>query len=387
MNNRVLLIYAKGVNELFNRQSALGSYIHCLCMVLEKYGMQVYVNGTLFIELNKAYEAKVNVVSSSNKSIAKLLPGIIKRPVKFYRELKNIQRLRNMLLNFDRYDVILEFYTCASDIGSVLSIKHKKPLVVLYDSPVQDEYTFFNGRTFFIHWFIGVRERKSLMAAKSIVVYSNAVKNYLNQKLKKNLPVCIHQNVDYTRFDFIFEKEPSETVNIGFIGSFLKWHRVDLLVNVFMRFKNEGKNVKLILLGNGLEFQNIRQRIEDLGMMDEIEMPGFVDGMELLEYKHKMHIGIMPGSNWYGAPNKIFEYGAAGLAVVAPDTPTIKDLFGSEHEILLFKQDVETELYEKLNMYIENPDLIRQHAINLQNKIKSTYNEEITWNFYHGLLN
>jgi len=42
----------------------------------------------------------------------------------------------------------------------------------------------------------------------------------LNKKHEKELPVFIHQNVDYTRFEFINEKAEGEIINIGFIGSF-----------------------------------------------------------------------------------------------------------------------------------------------------------------------
>jgi len=225
-----------------------------------------------------------------------------------------------------------------------------------------------------------------VLRSQSLVVYSNAVKNYLDKKYNRNLPAFIHQNVDYTRFDFINDAKPEGAINIGFVGSFLKWHRVDLLVDAFVKLKNEGRNVRLFLLGNGMEYGRIREQVAALDMQDAIVMPGFTDGAALLEYKKQFHIGVMPGSNWYGAPNKIFEYGAAAMAVVAPDTPTIADLFKDDEELLLFEMGNGDALYKALLRYISDQALMQRHAASLQRKIKESYSKNITFTFYKELL-
>jgi glycosyltransferase involved in cell wall biosynthesis len=119
---------------------------------------------------------------------------------------------------------------------------------------------------------------------------------------------------------------------------------------------------------------------------EDIVMPGFSDGEALFRFKEQIHIGVMPGSNWYGAPNKIFEYGAARMAVVAPGTPTIQDLFADGKELLLFKQNDVNELYNQLKKYIEDRALMQAHSDALQHKIKNNYSKENTFTFYDGLL-
>lgn len=385
MTTTILIIYAKSTDEIFNRQSALGSYIHCLATILLKNGYEVSINGEAF---NK--ELQLNKSSSSQKTsssfVKGLIPGFIKEGLKDYRLLKRLKVLTDNLEGKAAPDLILEFYTYGSEVGFQLSKKFKKPLFLIYDNPVLEEHLFFHGDQLLFRKLIEEREKRSILQAKGIVAYSRAVNQYLDEKYNKKLPVHIHQNVDYTRFDFIEKKKDDGTVNIGFIGSFLKWHRVDLLISAFTRLRKAGKDCRLYLIGAGMEYGNVKKLVDANQFAADIILPGFSDGEALLRFKECLDIGVMPGSNWYGAPNKIFEYGAAKMAVVAPDTPTIKDLFNDRSEIVLFRQDNEDSLYEALLFYLDNADIRRQHALVLQNKIRNNYSELITFNFYHRLF-
>ncbi len=385
MKKQILIVYAKSTDEIFNRQSALGSYIHCLAGILVKNGYGVRINE---IEFDSIPEQETrSVVASGQSSFKKFLPAFIKE---YWRDKRMYSWLGSLYTNIDNgkpFDKIVEFYTYGSDIGYKLSKKYKKPLLLVYDNPVLEEHAFFHTGQLFFKKKAAELEQYSLLQSQAIVVYSEAVKNFLTKKFNRPLPCFIHQNVDYTRFEYVENKTIDDgVINIGFIGSFLKWHRVDLLLKAFTTLKNEGHNVKLFLLGNGMDYENIKQQAKNNKYASAIEMPGFMDGQQLLNYKIKLHIGVMPGSNWYGAPNKIFEYGAAKMAVVAPDTPTIKSLFNHNEELLLFKQDDENDLIAKLRLFINDIELLKKYAETLQIKIKNKYSENITFGFYHQLL-
>ncbi|HEX8514895.1 MAG TPA: glycosyltransferase family 4 protein [Bacteroidia bacterium] len=384
MAKKILIIYAKSTDEIFNRQSALGSYIHCLATILLKNGYEVSIND---ISFSREFQSKSSsTFTASSSFIKKIIPGFIKEGLKDYQLFKRLKALFDSIKAAGSVDCILEFYTYGSEIGSELSKRYNKPLFLIYDNPVLEEHAFFHDKQVFFKKRIEDREERTVQQAVRIVAYSNAVREYLNKKYSKQLPVVIHQNVDYTRFDFIEEKRTAEIINIGFIGSFLKWHRVDLLISVFTRLRKAGKPCQLYLVGAGMEFETIKGLANKSEFASDIFLPGFSDGPSLVELKKKIEIGIMPGSNWYGAPNKIFEYGAARMAVVAPDTPTIRDLFNNKEELLLFQQDNETSLYNTLLFYLENNDIRQEHALKLQNKIRNNYSENITFTFYNQLF-
>lgn len=384
---KIHLLYAKGNEELLNRQSALGSYINCLCSILEEVNITVCVNGVLFKDFSKLKVQSANV-NPIGKGRFGFVPSFIKNALKDYRKLKQVGILKSKIIQSNFIpDLYLEFYNYGSDLGYTLSKKNRKPLVVIYDAPVMEEFEFFNGRNVFFRNSILKREKISLKHASRIVVYSSAVKKFLIQKfnIAENV-FAIHQNVDFTRFEFQNPKTNFEIPVIGFIGSFLKWHRVDLLIDAFEFIRKKGISAKLVLAGSGAEWNNINQRCLQSDFKSDIEVKGFLDGRALTDVKARMNIGIMPGSNWYGAPNKIFEYGAAGLAVIAPDTPTIQSLFENKSEVVLFRWDDSVDLCNRLEEVLTNKILYANISKNLHHKIKASYSVENTRSFYSMLF-
>lgn len=386
MAKKILVVYAKSTQELMNRQSALGSYIFCLCEILQKNRMVVAVNGIRFEELAQQVFSPSRTHQASVGNLKTYFPTVVKEFLKDVFVFKKMKHLYQQIESSGAYDIVLEFYTYASDIGYNISSRQGIPLVLVYDSPVLEEFIFFNGNKLFFKGEILKRELKTLLRAKSVVVYSNAVKDYLNKLSSKTLNIFIHQNVDYTRFDFFEKQLAAHPIKIGFIGSFLKWHRIDLLLEAFCKLRKENYNIELFLVGFGMEYDRIKAKVDKSICREYITMTGFMDGSQLVEIKKMLHVGVMPGSNWYGAPNKIFEYGAAQMAVVAPDTPTISDLFEGGKELLLFKQDDVDELYDKLKLLCDDPVLIKELGAGLQQKIKNAYSENITFEFYNALL-
>ncbi|MBA3705231.1 MAG: glycosyltransferase family 4 protein [Bacteroidetes bacterium] len=385
MPKQILLVYAKSSVELLNRQSALGSYIFCLCEILQKNGINFFVNGIPFDELKQQITSKNKNIQPNNK-FKKYIPKILKEVARDIILFKNIKKLSKNIFTKRKYDCVLEFYNYASDVGLKVSNQQNIPLIVVYDAPVLEEYIFFHGYKYFFKNKILRRELKTLLYATHIVAYSNAVKNYINQLASKKLPISLHQNVDFTRFDFLEKKFDQKSIKIGFIGSFLKWHRIDLLLQAFYKLREQNNAVELFLIGNGMEYDSIKESVRQSPFKQFITMFGFLDGEKLLDIKKQLHIGVMPGSNWYGAPNKIFEYGAAKMAVVAPSTPTITDLFEDKKDLLFFKQDDLNDLYQKLKTICDDVILSEQLATVLQQKIKHTYSEQNTYEFYSHLI-
>jgi glycosyltransferase involved in cell wall biosynthesis len=386
MPKQILLVYAKSSLELFNRQSALGSYIYCLCETLQKNEMILFVNGVSFDELKQHTISENKKTQSSKNKLKRYVPKFLKEIVKDIFLFKNIKQLFKDINASRKYDCVMEFYNYASDIGYKIAKQQNIPLIVIYDAPVLEEYVFFHGNKYFFKRKILQRELKTLLYAKHIVAYSNAVMNYLIKLTGKKLNISIHQNVDFTRFDFLEKQFNKQSIKIGFIGSFLKWHRIDLLLQAFCKLRAQNDAIELFLIGHGMEYDSIKTLVDKSKFKQFITMFGFLDGKELLDIKKQLHIGLMPGSNWYGAPNKIFEYGAAKMAVIAPATPTIVNLFEDKKDLLFFKQDNVDDLYEKLKLLCDDIILSEKLATTLQQKIKDKYSEKNTSEFYDRVI-
>lgn len=387
----ILILYTKNKEEVFNRKSAIGSYVHCLANLLSNDN-SIYLNGELF-EKNKSSIKEVNLKSRNKvgSKLTKIIPNYFKRYLSEKKHLKSLIKFKEELIESNvKFDKIIEFYNIGSNVGYELSVFSNIPLFIIYDGPIIEEYTFFNNRKPLNYNLIVKRQYESLKHAKKIIAYSNPMKEYLEEIIGESNDVVIHQNVDFSRFDIMIkdkEMESSGTLNICFIGSFLKWHQVDYLINSFKTVIEKGIDAHLYLVGDGMERVNIQNSVNALKkeIKSKIIFTGFLDGEELCKLKERMHIGVMPGSNWYGAPNKIFEYGGMKLAVLAPDTPTILDLFNME-ELSFFKWENNNDLTQKLINLLTDKNKINELSSQLHNKIIAKYNSKNTQSFYQELL-
>jgi glycosyltransferase involved in cell wall biosynthesis len=278
-----------------------------------------------------------------------------------------------------------------SDVGLELAKHQNIPYYIFYDGPILDEYEIFNHSKPFFYNKIIKRQKDSFSYAKRIVAQSNPMKNYVVKNII-NSPekIMIHQNVDFTKFDVLQGEKNFNTDNlkIGFIGSFLPWHQVDLLINAFAYIRNKGIEAELFLIGDGMEKQKIEGLVNQLpkNIKNNIVFTGFVNGEHLFNYKKMLDIGVMPGSNWYGAPLKIFEYGAMKMACIAPDTPTIKDLF-PKNEVVFFKWKNQDSLNEVLFNLCQGKPKLEDCSQVLHQKIMDKYSANNTVEFYLELFN
>ena len=388
---KLLILYTKNRQEIFNKKSALGSYINYLGNLLENNGFEVFLNGERLTEI-KYQTHQVNNSHSKLSFIKKIIPKKLKRYIREKKHLKDLDVFYDELKNKpQKYDAILEYYNLGSNIGLKLSKSQNIPYYIFYDGPILDEYQFFNHAKPFFFKEVIKREKESFKHAKKIVAQSNPMKDYIvNHICECSDKIVIHQNVDYTKFD-ILEGEKvfnTDVLNIGFIGSFLPWHQVDLLVNAFAFIIKKGVKANLYLIGDGMERKSVENYCNTLPneIKDKITFTGFVTEKELYQLKSKIDIGVMSGSNWYGAPLKIFEYGAMKMACIAPDTPTIKDLFPN-NEVVFFEWKNQVSLNDKLLNLCQDIEKIKYNSKILNQKVLNKYSSQNTINFYKTLIN
>lgn len=125
---------------------------------------------------------------------------------------------------------------------------------------------------------------------------------------------------------------------IGFVGGFYSWHGLDLLLEAFSLVAADFPECVLILIGDGPEYENIRALAGSLGLREKVLFTKRVPHRELPPLVKAFTIGVMPDSNEYGSPMKVFEYMAMARAVVAPDYPPLMDVLRDGDNGLLFQR-------------------------------------------------
>ena len=389
MAKQILILVGIPNFNYANEQSAVLSFLNTLKKAFELEGHSVE-----FAENPKENPTpNLNPTTESQNKAKGFVKKVLKKWTWLYQTLayrgyfKQQNQLFTKLVNGKKFDHIVEFHTVGSTIGKNLAEKWGASFAVVFDSPVDEQFVeMYKTKT--AYWARIVNsEKETLQAANKIMAYSLACQAYIQKKynLKADisiLPCVIHK-------PSTINKANDTVFSILFIGSFLVWHKVELLVEVFVEFQKTYPASKLQLIGFGEEWENVKNKVAELGAEKSVEMPGFVSEDELLQYKQNCTIGIMPGSNWYGSPLKLFEYAQSKIPFIAPTTKTVSAIFKNETHCLFIDPESEKKsLLIMLTFLYENPLKRREMASRAHEYVKNNYEDSAYANkLVQALLN
>ncbi|MFO8008360.1 MAG: glycosyltransferase family 4 protein [Candidatus Brocadiia bacterium] len=130
---------------------------------------------------------------------------------------------------------------------------------------------------------------------------------------------------------------PSDAVLVGYVGAFVPWHRPDLLVEAARRLASGYPEARWLLVGDGVARPRIEELLGRWGLTDRFWMPGAVPHRAVPSYLAAMDAAVLPDSNQFGSPMKLFEYMSMARAVVAPRVPAVCEVLNDEEQGLLFE--------------------------------------------------
>lgn len=382
---RILYVVNSKNYNVFNRNSAIDSILCSILLELAKE-FEVSVNG---IEMSKDIiynSGSINTLSTSS-SIKKLVPAFVKQILRDRKVFIDNDQLFEEIKKTNKPDVIIELMRYGSDLGFRLKEHFKVPLIAYFDAPSVEENKYLRGTSSPYYAKVSRYEEQTILHADRIIVYSEAIKEYWLERIPILDPTkfVIFQTLDYTRLKFISNKIFGEPLTIGFVGSFLKWHRVENLVKAFNLLRDNKYEVKLLLIGAGEEFKSVQQLVENSNWKEDITLTGFIDGEKLKENRNKIDIGVMPGTHWYCMPTKVFEYGASGIVSIVPGTKSIHCMFNSDEVVFLENNSIE-ELYKKLEFILTHKSQMKIMAEKLRLKIQTNNSSEQASAFYKNLI-
>ncbi len=152
----------------------------------------------------------------------------------------------------------------------------------------------------------------------------------------------------------------AEAVVIGFVGWFVAWHRLDNLLTQFAALAAADPRLRLMLVGDGTLRETLVAQAAALGISDRVIFTGPVPHAEIPAHLAAMDICVVPHSNEYRSPIKLFESMARARATVAPRTEPIAQVITDGVNGLLFDPQNPASLREALQRLIADPSLRTQ---------------------------
>jgi glycosyltransferase involved in cell wall biosynthesis len=166
-----------------------------------------------------------------------------------------------------------------------------------------------------------------------------------------------------------------DSIVIGHIGLFYRWDRLDVLIEVVNSIRGQHPNVKVLLVGDGPEMDNLKQTAFRLGMEREVIFSGPVPRDDVPAYIDAMDICVLPDSNVFGSPIALFEFMAMGKPCVVPDIGPIRDVIDDHATGIMFPRGDHSAFGESLLRLVEDPAL----RVQIGARAKETVFERHTW--------
>jgi len=138
-----------------------------------------------------------------------------------------------------------------------------------------------------------------------------------------------------------------DKVVIGYVGAFVHWHGIDWFVDMIADKLKDNPDIVLLLIGDGVSYQAIKDRIAQSQVEDQVILTGRVDHNEVSTYLSAMDFGILPDSNNYGSPMKLFEFMAMAKGMIAPDFTPISEVVKDNETSWLFPANNRQACIEK----------------------------------------
>jgi glycosyltransferase involved in cell wall biosynthesis len=150
------------------------------------------------------------------------------------------------------------------------------------------------------------------------------------------------------------------SIVIGHVGLFYRWDRLDVLIEVVGAIRQRHPDIKVLLVGDGPEMDNLKETARRLGMDRDVVIPGPVSRDDVPGYIDAMDICVLPDSNAFGSPIALFEFMAMGKPCVVPDLGPMLDVIDDNTTGLLFPHGDYKALEKALLRLVEDSALRNQ---------------------------
>ena len=133
---------------------------------------------------------------------------------------------------------------------------------------------------------------------------------------------------------------------------------VDILINAFAIIHHKYPDYKLIIYGDGSLKNELHNQVKSLGLVEYVDFLGYQQ--YIAEKVSKDGIFVLP-SRYEGIPNTLIEVMATGMPTISADcSPGGPRFLTRDGELgMLFPVDDTSSLVEKIELLLENKELVR----------------------------
>jgi glycosyltransferase involved in cell wall biosynthesis len=239
-------------------------------------------------------------------------------------------------------DFLYERYAFGNTAGVSAARRLGVPLVLEVNSPMVLEL----GRTRGLSWpSLAQRvERWIFQGADVVCAVSGVLRDLLvDAGVARERLIVTPNGVDLERYEHpnragaraelgLAVEQPGPV--LGFVGYYRDWHRLELAIEALA--SPDLRSARLVLVGEGPAREALERCASTAGVSERVHFVGARPHDRIPALLPAFDVALVPAINPYASPLKLFEYMAAGLAVVAPDQPNLREVLSDGANGLLF---------------------------------------------------
>lgn len=147
------------------------------------------------------------------------------------------------------------------------------------------------------------------------------------------------------------------------VGTVFPQKGFDRLLKVHKRILDEGFNHKILILGDGYDFENIKKLKEELGVSETATLLGFTDNP--YPYFKEADYYIL-GSRYEGFPTVLFEAITLKKKIIATDVSGVREML-KDGKLGLIVENSEDGIYDGMKKALQNPEDFKAYSTQLEN--------------------
>lgn len=254
-------------------------------------------------------------------------------------------------LNLKGFDLIHERFNLLALGGALASKKLGLPFILEVNADLLEQRKFKGTpekglRRLFALW----ATRLCFKTATKIICISSDLRDHLHRQWSVDahklavLPCAAdvnafgpHHQGENIRRGLGLTNEPV----IMWVGGFYPWHDLDLLLESFAQVVKKRPTTRLVLVGEGQTRPIVAQKVLRNGLEQAVIMTGAISHTSVPEMISIAEVAVVPAApvpasrGGTGTPLKLFEYMAAGKAIVATGLNQAAEVIRNGHNGLL----------------------------------------------------
>lgn len=260
-----------------------------------------------------------------------------------------------------RPDVVYERYALFTPASRWLKQMTGVPVVLEVNAPLAEERASNGGLALptLARW----SERATWRNADLVLPVTRVLADLVQAAgVPEERIAVIANGIDPGQFDGPFDRVAAKAalglqgrVVLGFTGFVRDWHRLDKVIEALA--EPGFTTAHLLLVGDGPARARLEARARDLGLIHRLTITGVVAHSEIPRHLAAFDVALQPAVTAYASPLKLFEYMAAGCAILAPDLPNIREVLTDGDNALLFSAADPTAQRDALLRLCQEPGL------------------------------